>query len=388
MNRTMFFTLVMLVTLAAVFAQPAQAGIVVGTCVAGTQYVTIQEAINASTSGAMIKVCPAYYMEQIYINHPLTLVGVSSSVYDAPVIASPSTGLIVEDHTFAPQVLIADTTGANLTNLAIDGANNGLVACGGVDGVGILYHNASGTVNKVTFRNQIIPGAPHGCDHFRGVMATVDASLAASVTVENSVFRNFGYEAIRADQPGLSVTIANNYVAGVEAAHHSGNGIAIHGGATGSVTGNTVSNEVWIDNVSPDFFGAAWGIFVGCSTGVTVSGNTVTDTQGGIVLDCATSNNNIVTGNKIFNTKGYDGIYIGGNNNMVQKNTISGAGQSGIHVDTSLGGGGGNTVTGNTITDSCAGLLTSPGVLNILRPNTYSSVFITVFQNPTCGPIF
>ena len=110
-------------------------------------------------------------------------------------------------------------------------------------------------------------------------------------------------------------------------------------------------------------------------------------TQGGIVLDCVTSNNNTVTGNTIFNTKLYDAIYVGGNNNVIQKNIIVAAGQSGVHIDSSLGGGAGNTITNNTITEACAGLLLSPGVLNVIKPNTFNAVFITTYQNPTCGPL-
>jgi hypothetical protein len=216
----------------------------------------------------------------------------------------------------------------------------------------------------------------------------VDSPVTGQVTVQNSNFRNYGREGIYANQVGMTVHILNNSLAGVEGAHHSGNAIALNGGATGTVTGNTIANENWVDNVFPDFGGAAWGVLIGCTSGATVSGNTITDTQAGIVLNCATSNNNVISGNKIFNTKGYDAIYVAGNNNLVQKNTIMGAGEAGVHIDSSRGGGLNNTITNNTITEACAGILTSPGLTNTIKPNTFSGVYIATFASATCGPLF
>ena len=43
----------------------------------GTDYTSIQAAVTASPAGSKIQVCPGTYNEQVVINKPLTIDGVS-----------------------------------------------------------------------------------------------------------------------------------------------------------------------------------------------------------------------------------------------------------------------------------------------------------------------
>ncbi len=59
--------------------QVSAAGVtyIVGTCVSGTHFSTIQKALDASPAPDTVKVCPGQYAEQITIGHPVTLEGIA-----------------------------------------------------------------------------------------------------------------------------------------------------------------------------------------------------------------------------------------------------------------------------------------------------------------------
>ena len=114
------------ITLLAMAASlPAHAGIVVGYCIAGTQYPTIQAAVNAAPSGAVIEVCPGGYPEQVLIEKPLTLQGIIATGDEGAFILPPSGGLVVNAPGTIAQILVENTTGVTITNLIVDGQNAG-----------------------------------------------------------------------------------------------------------------------------------------------------------------------------------------------------------------------------------------------------------------------
>ena len=65
----------------------------------------------------------------------------------------------------AAQILVTESTGVNINNLTIDGSNNGISSsgCTPLNLVGLLYQNASGTVNHVAAINQALTGNSIGC---------------------------------------------------------------------------------------------------------------------------------------------------------------------------------------------------------------------------------
>ena len=357
--------LIVLGALLLLYGATAQASSVsVGTCLpALPHFSTIQAAINASAQGGTVMVCPGVYPEQITIFHPLTIKGVDSGGSNMALITMPPGGVGTQ--------VYAQATGVNLSDLTIDGSNNGATFCG-QGPTGIYYADASGIINHVAVRNQV-PSGPglQGC--FDGIgIAVASFSFAASVTIENSTLHSWQIEGVDAANRGTNVTIKNNFVGG-NAAGPGGNGIRVDFGATATVTGNNIANVN--EPISyPNFNGAGFGILVQCSQGVTVSGNTIADTQVGIVVDsvfCNTTSGNAdgntVTGNKVSQTHLFDGVYVCGNFNLVQANTIASASEAGMNIDgTCRPGTSGffNTVQGNTTNEACTLTLQDPGVLD------------------------
>jgi len=87
-----------------------------------------------------------------------------------------------------------------------------------------------------------------------------------------------------------------------------------------------------------------------------------------------------ITGNELVGTIYNDGIYVCGNGNLVQHNTIEGSTNAGIRLDNAdadncMGFGNNNTITQNTINGTCIGLLEPSGTTgNVIGPNTYENV--------------
>jgi parallel beta-helix repeat protein len=392
MMKTKIATMLMGIAFTLTFAtRRAEAGIVVGACTAGTHYATIQAAVNAAPSGSTIHVCPAYYFEQVLIEKPLTLQGIAARGSDAPVIAPPTSGLVPNAASeTADQILVLNTSGVTITNIAVDGSKS-LLTCNDANHmVGITFLNASGTINRVSVRNQSTGDASPGCDLSAGFIAFAQSGTTATVNVENSEFRNIAATAIGVQGPGLTATITNNFVSGLTSGLQVGISIGLGIGAIDNITGNTVINETFAPAQFSGFPGGGRGIVLESETvGSVVSRNTIINAQTGIYLAAVPgANNNTITGNKIFNTSLFDGIYIGGSNNIVEKNTIVGSGQSGIHLDSRYGSGAGNTVSGNTGTEACAGILSSGHATNSVQANTFTAVFLTTFNSAACGPIF
>ena len=138
--------------------------IAVGTCKPNLHsYSTIQDAVTNVVAGGTILVCPGAYPEQVLINKQLTMKGVLSGDAAASIITSPQGGLKQStiDHlgnAWAAQVLAQSTAGpVDISDLSVDGANNGISgSCPGLNVVGI-YQQASGVVDRAATRNQTTP---------------------------------------------------------------------------------------------------------------------------------------------------------------------------------------------------------------------------------------
>jgi hypothetical protein len=387
MTTTTAAALVLGLALAAFSARPAKAGIVVGQCIAGTQYNHIQDAVNAAPSGAVIKVCPGGYPEQILITKPLTLEGFINLGTEGALILPPSTGFVQNDSAgYAAQILVQNTANVTITNLIVDAANNNTSSCN-PSIVGILFHNASGTVNKMAVRNQFAGNAGTTvCDGY-GFYALDDTQQAQTVTVENSDFRSAASWGVTGEGAGLTMNVLSNFVAGPTNSQAFTAGIVYWIQVVGSIQGNTVVNEVLSTATSPE--SGSIGVVVACSTAA-VSGNTISNTQNGLYVGCPFSDtyasNSTITQNKIFFTKLSDAIYVGTSGNTITNNMLIGSGQSGIHFDTTTGGVS-NTATGNTITESCAGILTTGTGSNKATGNAFNNVVSITKNALTCGPI-
>ena len=347
-----------------------------------TFYTTIQAAVNVASSGAVIDVCPGTYAEQVKIGIPLVLTGISNGNADEPTITVPSGG-IVANTTVTPrntsvsagaQILVQGTAGVTIQNLSIDGSNSGLTDCNTAI-VGIYYQNASGVVRSVTVQNQV---GFAGCGLGFGAYVETDGSATSTVTIATSTVQYTSGPNIGATAAGTTATIEKNNVVGSSVSLD--NGIYVAGGATGTVSRNSVINFVSSPDSLGDATDATCGIAVSRkSQNVTVSNNSIGNTEAGVCL-YANANNNTVSSNKIFSTQFNDGIYICSSGNLVQHNVISTSTDAAIRLDNGAspacaGQGNNNTITHNTINGSCIGVLEPTGTSgNGITPNDYINV--------------
>src|SRR5271165_660303 len=258
-----------------VLAQNAGAStVVVGGCKNLVHFSSIQTAVDSVPAGSIIYVCPGTYAEQVLITKNLTLTGVGANGLSGssavggnnPVIASPGTGIVANatdlytgggDISIGAQIAVVTPSGAatpikvNISYLAVDGANNQIGGCGPPDDfVGIYYQNASGAINEVVARNQALSVVDDGCQSGQAIFVESGYGTGGSaiVTIENNSVHNYQKNGITVDGSGTVAAITANYVVGQGATTGAAeNGIQVSDGATGSVKGNTVTDDVYIN---------------------------------------------------------------------------------------------------------------------------------------------
>jgi hypothetical protein len=363
--------------------------VIVGTCQPGTQFTTIQAAVNAVSSapGSVVKVCPGTYPEQVMITQKVTVEGVPSTsagqTKDAAIIVPPAGGVVNnttdQRGSVAAQILVQNTAGpVMLSNLTVDGTGNKYASD---DLRGILYQDASGTVNHVAVRNEVPNDTATGDQSGQGIFVETTNSTSANLTVENSSVHNYNKNGIVARYAGAVLTAIGNYVQGAGPIDYiAQNGIEIaFNGASGSIKNNTV-----IDNFYTPTTDSASDILLydaAENNSIVISGNSAGNSNVAISLYTDTpgtyGDGVLVTTNKIMGTSTFDAIDVCTNGNTINGNTIFDSAQSGVHLDASCGGtGNNNSVTGNTVVESdCAGYLIDAGTTGNGNP---SGAFFTV----------
>jgi parallel beta-helix repeat protein len=359
-------------------------------CAPGYYFTSISSAISdpAVPAGSTIKVCPGTYAEQVLINKKITLEGVANATQDAAVIVPPAGGVVVNatdldsGGPIAAQVLVTIPGPVTISNLTVDGTGNN-VNDSTTDLMGILFQNASGTINHVAVRNQLPDDIQQGDSGFgQGIYVQTASGFSSTVTVENSSVHGYNKNGITGNDPGTTLTVTGSYVQGAGAlpyGYDAQNGIQIGFGAAGKVSGTKV-----IDNsyVGPTY-GASSILFYNAAEVATnvISNNIIGNSQIPIGLydypGPGYDDNVSVTGNFIFGSLTYDAIDACSNGNTITGNTIVNSAESGVHLDGTCGGtGNGNKVSGNTFLESaCAGILEDSGETgNTIGTETYYSV--------------
>jgi hypothetical protein len=384
---SMFMGLVLMASFATQVAYAAP--VIVGTCKSGVQFATIQSAINASPSGTTINVCPGLYPEQVVINKALTLKGFASGNQGAAIITAPPGG-IVQNATslstgdpIAAQVLVQSGTGlVTISDMTVDG-NNNQISCT-PDLIGIYYQNSSGTITRDAVLNEVMTNDT-GCQGGLGIFVQSGGSGSSNVSITFNHVEDYQKNGITGNEVGTSVTINGNTVIGQGPTTGAAeNSIQIGFGATGSITSNTVSSDVWAPDTFSDPGDAAAGLLVYDAANVIISKNNVSATQFGIAVvgDGAFSADHAsVTNNTVSATHIFDGIDLCNNSNTVTGNVINGSDEAAIHIDGSCGGSTGSVVKSNTINSACAGILIGANSsVSSSSPNTYYNT-ITLVQN-------
>jgi hypothetical protein len=245
---------------------------IVGTCKSGTQFKTIQSALDAS---------PA-----------------PNTDADGDLIAAVA------------QVYVNNVSGGsvNLTNLQVNGMGYGSAAD---FFVGIFYEGSLGTINQVITSSQNNNSATNVTGFGMWIQG---GSSKPSVTVENSSMHDFTqcglYAVGTTTAPDLTVTIKNN---NVSSALQTSYNLVVEEGTDPTVSGNVVN-------------GGYTGIYIDAPTG-SITGNTVLGSLLGITL---VADGPSVKSNSIFNTIDY-GIYVATSikASEVESNTIRTVNQPG-----------------------------------------------------------
>lgn len=378
------------------------ATVIVGNCQNLVQFSTISAAINAVPSGSVIRICPGTYSEQLNINKSLTLTGVPFGTSDAIVIVPPSSGLsanatsLSNNNPLTAHVWVLGPATVNMNNIIVDSIGNGQSGCSQPILIGILYQNATGTLNHVVTRNQWVGASEtdtssNGCQTGLGIFAQSGGGGTSKLGVIASSVHDYQKNGITGNEAGTTLTVTNSDIVGQGATQGAAeNGVQIGYGATGSVSGSLVIDDVWAPDSISDPADAASGIllFDSAAGSAIVKNNTVGNTQFGIAAVTDTSGEGdgaSITQNKVFGTRIFDGIDVCVNSSLVQSNTIMNSSESAIHLDASCGTtGSNNTVTQNVIVDACAGVLQDSGATgNTITPNTYNATVTTTGNSCT-----
>jgi hypothetical protein len=331
----------------------------VGTCRPKLpSYASISAALAATPAPNIVMVCPGTYNEQVQITQAVTLEGVSTANSAQAIIAVPSGGLVTNatndfGEAIAAQLWVNNATGpVDVIDITLDAAGNGITTFPPFI-VGVFYQNSSGTVNRVTTRNQKGNGSGEG-------IYVEGGSGNPSVTVEDSSIHDFDAVGIDIETSSnaseVTATIKGNSVNG--GTGQIGDGILANSGATSTVTANLVT-------------GTIQGIYTQGLAAGSISGNTLMNNLVGIA---AGADGVSVTGNKISagSSLPYYYPYEGGIVVFSDVETITGNSIFGAPVGIEFGCSTDPNVHSNTIIDASVGLDEVP--TGITATNSYFNV--------------
>ena len=298
------------------------------------------------------------FNEQVTVSKAIKLVGQTGAIIQPSPLVANTTSLTSGNAIAAAIWVTAGTTGVTISNLIVDGSQNQIAGCL-PNPIGVYFQNASGTVSHNAVRYFELGSGLEGCQAGIGIFAQADGTGGISnVTATANSIHDFQKGGIVGNETGTTLTATSNVVTGFGPTPYiAQNGIQIGFGATGTITGNTVSNVAYTPCVNTATCpGSSTGVLIYDPSGViTTSSNNVSNTQGAIYY--LSASNGKISANTISNTFVYDGIAIDtdgtgpGTGNTVNQNIIMNSSESGVYVNTS-----GNSVTANTIVETPIGI--------------------------------
>ena len=271
-------------------------------------------------------------------------------------------------------VYVNGAAGVNVSGLIIDGSQANVSATGCAEEFfGIFYSGSGGSIthNAVRFIEQPLP--LFGCQTGLAIIAENPNGVSNTLTISGNSVHDFAKNGITVVDDGLTATISGNTVLGIGPTTLVGqNGIQVGPGGTATVTGNNASGFVYTpcSTVADCGDNAASGILAYDSVGVTITGNTVGLSQGGIyVYNDNGPGNAVVSKNGVSATLVFDGIALDSSGNTVSNNIVTNSAESGIGLYES-----GNTISANTIVEAPAGILIEAQGASTISGNKYLDV--------------
>ncbi len=340
----------------------------------GAQYTSIQAAVNAANQNDTIRVCPGTYPEQVTINKNLKVEGFevaneNLAVIQPATVVANSTSLTTGSP-IAAIVLVTGASNVAFTNIAVDGIDNNINGCA-PNLIGIYYRNASGQLNSVAVRNIKLGPGLEGCQSGLGVFAQSGAGGSSKLEVKNSSVHDYQKNGITGNEVGTELTVKGNAITGIGPTPDiAQNGVQIGNGAKGTIEDNAILNHVYSLCTDAENCGAvSTNILVFDSGAVKIKGNAVGKSQVNIYLQ---TNGGEVSDNTILDTDVFDGVFVFGNNNKVDKNFIFNSDEAGVYVQ-----GNDNKIEKNTINEAPVGVFLS-GTNNTAKGNTFFNTNMNV----------
>ncbi len=334
---------------------------------------TIQAAVNAATAGDVIRVCAGTYPEQVVINKALTLEADNGVIVIPHEVVANTAGS--SGNPIAAIILVQNAENVDLDGFIVDGSQNGLTGCGPFL-IGILFQNATGTIEHNYVRRMRLGNSLPGCQSGNAIDVESSGGGLSSVTISDNSVDAYQKNGITANEAGTTVTVTENAVSGLGPTTGAAqNGIQIGFGAQGQVTNNSVADNVYSPCVSAaNCPSNAAGILIFQSNGVQVEGNTLGANQVGIFVAANSAN---LGGNTIFHSVALDGIALVGDDNTVSSNDISSSDFAAVYIQ-----GNNNTISNNEFTGASFGIFKISGSTGTNRPGNSFHATIVQVQDP------
>jgi nitrous oxidase accessory protein NosD len=335
----------------------------------------IQDAIDAASPGDHIRICKGTYVQQLTIRKALDIDADSGAVL-MPSAMKPNTTSLFSGAPIATAILVADATDVSISGLTVDGVNNGISECA-PDLEGITFQNASGNIVRAAIRNFKLATRLGGCQSGTGLFVQSGGGKISKVEIEDCTIHDFQKNGITANEIGTTAFIRRNVVTGIgPTAAIAQNGIQIGFGAGGAIAKNVVTNNEYSACSAVTMCAAvATNILVTQSDGVEVSGNKAGISQVAIFVN---GNGAEVERNETFAANVFDGIRVEGNQAEVRRNRVFNGAEAGIFVM-----GNNNVLEDNVITEAAIGILKETGSMgNLIAMNRFFDTPIAV-QDPS-----
>jgi len=316
-------------------------------------FTSIQAAVNAAKSGDVIRVCAGTYHEQVVIDKSLSVQADNGVIVIPSDVVANSAGASSGEAT-AAIILVQNAESVELEGFIVDGSANGITSCS-PNLIGILYQDASGSIEHNAVRNVRLASSLPGCQSGGAIVVESSASGRSNVTIADNSMDGYQKNGITANEPGTKVDVNGNTVSGLGPTTGAAqNGIQIGFGAQGRVTNNAVADNVYspCESVANCPSNAA-AILIFQSNAVRVERNTLASNQVGVFV---AANNGAITGNTVFHSVALDGIALVGNGNSVSSNDIRSSDDAAVYIQ-----GDNNTVFDNEFTGAAFGIFKISG---------------------------
>jgi len=268
----------------------------------GTNYSTIQAAIDDSSTGDEIHVDNGTYYENVNLNKQLVLKGLNTSI-GKPVVDGNWNG--------------------NAITLSVNGIT--------VDGFTIINASIAGIM--VNSNNNILNGN-NASNNYIGI--SLSSSSSNNTIIDNNASNNnYGFYLVQSSNNNLTNNTAiNNIWSGIRLSYSNNNNIMnnsvsynnIYSGNSGFYIAYSSNNNIISNSANNNYF----GIYLDDSNNNTIIDNNANNNHYGIMLIHSSSSNNTIIGNNANNNTYGINIWSSSNNNITN-NAVSNN-SVGIHL--------------------------------------------------------